>query len=617
MADTLINKVTSGTHVNSASGKTNTIYYQASKTTSYVGGTYQAYVVPTMPSRVAGRVVVSAYLEIPMSGGSSGNRTLTVQRNAKPSKSMSQIKNTNKPGVLAGSVASSITQPGNTAVWRIPVKADVDAYMAGAAFYGFRVTSSYGSAWRMGGWASKTPPRLVVEIADKPGIPTGLAPNGIVSVAAPTFTWTAPSGVISARLQVASDAAFTSILFDTGVVATSVAQLDTAALGWAGLADGATAYARVLYSNVAGTSVYSEPITFTRHVLPTLTITGPPSPTPDPSPTVVWSCPGQVRWRVLTYVDGVLTDDSGIQPGADTAYKVTKGAQKTGQQLGHRVMVWDDKARTPSPGDPGYATAIRTVTYTPGTAAPVTDLTVTNPAASDAPFSDPELGGTPWVDISWTRLVGGVLAVADEWMIYRDGVLLDRFDGVDPEGNPVWSYRDWSCPPNRDVDYTVAPVINNAAQTLSAAASIRVRLTGVWVFQPDVDGDYFSLTGGDQSLTFGESSVFYETVGGSVVVKRTFALRGLEGNVGGRVDEFRLGGLTAAEAAIFRIKQEPSAPLRIAFGDVNFPCTADGLSPVIDPESSQWDDIVKTMTIGVRQTGELPFEPLVPATGAL
>lgn len=611
MAEQVILKATTGTHVNSS--RATTSYYSASKATMYVGGTYQSFLNTTMPTRKVGRKVIAARLEQRMAAGS-GDRTLTVQRTAKWPKTPNKTvySSASRPAVLPGSTPVSKTQSAGTTTWALDVTVDVAAYMAGAAFYGWRFTSTHGSAWGMYGWASRYPPKLVVEYADQPGTPTGLAPHGTGSVAAPTVTWTAPTGVVSAQVRVASDETMTTILFDTGVVDTTVAQLNLAALGWAGVADGGQVWWDVVYSNVAGPSPRSLPAKYVRNALDPVTITGPPSPTPDPSPTAVWQAyADQKRWQVLTIVDGVTVDDSGIQPGDDTAYTPAKGAKTSGQNVTQRVNVWDSVARTASPGDPGYASAARTVTYTPGTAAPVSSLVATQGA-----------GGAPWVDLTWTRLVGGQLAVADEWLIYRatpsetEWDLVTRIDGVGPQGDPVWGYRDWACPPNTLVAYIVVPVTNGAAQAFATTPYMRTVITGAWLFEPQIGGDWFVWTGEQQNMGFGESSTVYELIGGSATVKRTYSLRGLEGTIGGRLDDQRTGGLAAAEAAVMRIKGKPSAALRCAYGDVNFPCSAAQLQPLLDTESAFIDNIVKTMTVEVRQSGELPFDPITPETAS-
>ncbi len=600
----MICKATTGTTVNSS--RPTTDYYAKSKSLFYVGGTYSAFVQMAVPARKANRRIISAFLEYRMQSGTGSARTTTVQRMAKPAKALNKIRYATRPGVYAGSVAVNTSQVPTTILRRTDVTADLRAYMAGAPFYGFRITSSHGSAWAMSGWASKSAPQLVIEYADEPAIPTGVSPNGVIAVAAPTVTWAAPAGIVSARIQVANttDPTFFTPIYDSGDRATTIGQLSLATLGWAGLALDASALVRVLYTNEAGYSAWSLPVTITRKALTAPAITGPSGSTTDPTPVVQWTSSGQTRFQVLTYVDGKLVDDSGVQPGTDTAWMVGKGATTPGSIITIKVRTWDSLPRAVSPGDPGYGEATVSVTYTPGTAPAVTTFTVTG--APD---------GAPWMDLSWARVISGSPAPADEYLIIRNNVVIDRIDGISPEGAAVYSYRDVTAPPNTDLTYYIRPVINGAAGTISVARTARSTVTGAWVFDP-LGTDWFVVTGDSIALAFGESASIYEPIGGPALVKRTFAMRGLEGSISGHLDDQRTGGLAAALTAFFRIKSNSDQDMRVAFGDTNIPCSVAGLTTTIDPDRSLTDQIVRTCSLEVRQTGELPFDPITPVTAS-
>lgn len=599
MTDTVTLRASSGTYVRS--DKPTTIYYSASRTLMYLrGAAAYGFLYTSLPAQLSGRQVLSATLTVTMASFTGGARAVTLQRAAKQKVVVSGTQWNNKPGVLAGSTPKTVSQTGQT--YAFDVTSDLQAIALGAAYYGWRLSTAYNAAlWAMYGWASKFPPTLVVVLGDVPPAPNDVAPNGTVSVAAPTLTWTAPATLASVDVQVAatSDPTFSAPTFSASGQATTEGMLNLASAGWSGLANGASALVRIRQTTDIGTSPWSAPITITRAALPALTVTGPSSTTTDPTPTISWTFAGQARYQVTVTSNGRTLADSGVVPGDDTAWTPVKGATASGQQLQIRVRAWDAVARTASPGDPGYAEVNLTTTYTPGAATPVASIA----AAQD--------GVRPWVDVSWTRPAG----IPDEWLLERSEAgqafeIVDRFDGVSG-GNPVLSYRDYTAPPNTDLTYRIRPVQSGAAGAYGLTATVRMAVTGGWIFDPS-SGIYFRHTASEVPQPRGESTVWYEPIGAPASVKRTFALRGIEGTFGGKVKPYEGRSIEVQEAAINAIKGDPSGVFRAAYGRTNVPVVIAFLTYFVDGEEATVDQIIDVVTMEIRQTGELPYPVVTP-----
>lgn len=597
MSETVECKATQVTYV-STEKPTTPLYAAAKSFPKILGSVHHTMVYTALPPNLAGRQVLEAYLELTLGydGGGSTLRETSVQRHAKPATSYALMTWNNKPPVLPGSVAVSVNQALGVQKRLFDVTDDLQAIEAGGAYYGWRVTTTYTAhSWAVYGLATDYPPKLIVVLGDFPAAPTGLAPAGLTALAKPTFTWTAPDDMLFARLQIdEAGGDFSTPLFDSGAVATTRGEMKPGDMGWAGLADGDTVLVRVRQTNDMGDSDWSLPVEVTRDTLTALAVTSPGSTTTDPTPGVVWSFTGQTHWQVTVSLAGKTIHDTGLVAGTDTAFIPPKGATKSGQQLSIRVRAWDATARTPSPGDPGYAETTIVTTYTPGTAPAVTSLTATQD------------GVRPWVDLAFARTSG----LPDEWFITRDGEVIARIPAVDA-GDPVWTFRDWTCPPNRDVTYGVRPIVAGAAGAAGPSVPFRSVVDGAWLIDPET-GDHFSISGDNVGLAYAESSVWYEPTGGSRSIKRTFAVRGLEGTVSGSLDDYDDRTMEEQEADLNRFKSHPALLLRYVGGDVNVPVVVSDLNCVIDASQSFTDNIIKTVSFQARQDGELPFDEITP-----
>lgn len=598
MSTTVVTRTANGTYTDSGSPAKS--FYAAARTFAYVKGTTKFYFFRTaLPADLNEREVISATLRVilPPPGGS---RTTKLQRHADPSTGYATMNDNNKPGVLAGSTEHSIT---STAQFRdFDVLADLVDVAGGGDYFGWRFSTSYtGGDVKVHGWDSEYEPTLTVVLGEPTSEPLNVRPHGLVSLSKWFVTWDGPDDIVSVQVQLDDeDGDFATPIFDSGTVTSTVPQLNLAATAYAGLADAATVDVRVRHTSTDnGVSEWSDPVTVTRKALTGLAITGPSSPSTDPTPTVTWTAAGQVAFQVTTSINGATVDETNEVPGADSAYTPAKGATAAGQVIRFRVRAWDDDDRTSSPGDPGYAEATLDVTYTPGTAPAITTLDATQD------------GVRPWVDLEWTRSAG----VADAWIIERDlgdGAgfqILEQIPGTDG-GSPVWTYRDWTAPGHRTLLYRVRPFVAGAAGAAGPSASVVLDVTGAWVVDPST-GRNFRFGGTELQLGFAEQSAWYEPIGAPAAVKRTFSLRGLEGAIAGTLKPYDGRSVESFDADLFAIKSRPSSTFRVAFGDVNIPATLDVVNSVWSTDARTGMPR-KVVTVGLRQNGELPFPVVTP-----
>lgn len=603
MTDTIVCKVTSGTYVVSGSSKS---FYTTSKSHGRVlsPGNY-TFFTTTLPAELADREVVSATMRVRMTGHT-GARTLKLQRTSKPAAAWSAITSANDPLVLPGSTERSsgaITGTGVEMDVDIDVTADLAAIKAGSPLYGWRLATTYTTApWILYGWQSLHPPVLIVELAEPGDPPEGLRPDGVTSLASPTLTWETASPITSARVQtdeVGGD--FSSPVWTSAWVPTDIPQLLLSAVtGWTPLANNDAIQIRVAHDVTGfGQTGWSDPITITRKNYPTASGIAPTSTTHDPTPTAGWTFTPQVGYQVTVTSDGKTLEDTGFVAGSDSGWAPTKGATRSGQVLTYRIRLYDDQDRTAQPGDLGYVETIVSTTYTPGTGTAIDTLTATQD------------GVRPWVDLAWTRAAG----TPDEWLVERDTgdgfETLARFDGL-VGGSPVLSYRDWTCPPSKSVTYRVRPLTSGVSGASGPTATVRTAVTGAWCIDP-VGGKWFRFGGQDLRMAQAESTVWFEPYGRQTPVKFTFALRGFEGGIGGTMKAYDGRTVEQYQADFDAIKSQPQLEVRLVWGDKNIPVVASQMRSDIHPELSTTEQIVKTIVLDdVRQSGEIPYPPVVP-----
>lgn len=541
-----------------------------------------------LPAGLRGQQVVEATLYLHAETPFPGTPTLTAQRHAAGRK-YSEMTWNNQP-VVVSSARTAVKEDAYR--YAFPVTLDMQDVANGGVWAGFRIrtTDTTGRYLRgvKAGWGQ---PRLELTYASETAPPTDITPDGVVSIGQPVFTWNAPDDVDAVRMEVdEAGGDFASPLFDTGTMDSLAGQVDSDAVGWAGLADGDSVDVR-FYQRTPdfGWSEPSLPITVTRDDFPTATMTSPSGTVPDPTPPRVWSFTGQTAWRLVSRDQtGKVLHDSDKRPGADADFTPPTGPSANGTVVTDTLDLWNSSTgRVSSPGDLGHVRVVST--WTLDRSAAVT------PVASLIAAQE---GDRPWVDLVWTREV-----VPDEWAVFRDDVLVARFPG--PDG---MEWRDYTAQPNRQCTYEVAPVSAGAMGKGGPTQTITPHVTGLWVVDPDT-GEHFVLagTGVADGLEYGDSSSVWTPPGASRSFKRTQALRGLEGDVTGVLEGDSVRTREEYEADLYAIRARPTSTYRVVVGDVNFPALVTNPSPVLHGESIL-PRVDKRVKMRIDQTGELPAE---------
>lgn len=495
--------------------------------------------------------IFSAILSVWIGPVAWGGPTITVRRLSERW-SESGVTWSNKPASVA---THAVTTPGISGADGTRVDIDVtalvvDALAAGQRF-GFRLESSTAAVGGRSIYSSEAGnasrrPILTVDWTTAPTVATDLWPSGgnAVSKAAPFVGWSyrdlQGDAQATYRVQVDDATDFATPLFDSGVVNSSDPQADLAALGWAGLADGATAYFRVKVTDSYGTSSpYSDPSQFSRKVKGTVAISAPGAVIQSDTPSVVHTftppsgaAQQSVRYRVERQLsDGsyLLTYDSGRRTTVATTFEIPAGAIRVDQAT-YRISVdvWDTVARASTPGDPPSVRAQVVTRFDSSGAAPPVPTGVVAVA---------ELAGGVGVKLSWS-----LPSIPDGFSVLDGGVVVaSRLDPLAVQTGPTsyeWIY--YGAEGYLDHDFRVMTADENAgAWTLSpksAAAHFTPRPVGIWLVDDSARPApaQIRLLGTDPpALVVGESSEVYEPVGRSDPVIVRDSMRGLEGSTTG------------------------------------------------------------------------------------
>ena len=454
--------------------------------------------------------------------------------------------------------------------WDFDVTAQMQAVSDGQFWWGFRVDTTATSALRFDSSQSPYPdrrPRLVVEWADEPDQPIDLAPDGGLAVSTPKpvlrFTYGDYGGnteLSAVQVQIASDPAFTSGLWDSGVVPAAIPEFDLAASTFPGLT-GATSWWRVRVQDGAGlwSKTWSDAASMRYVERGVVTLTQPSGDTiMDPTPPVQWDFTGTqsayevVVWRGDKVRDAVYS--SGRRASGSQATFVPSGILRDDRTYTITVRVWDDVERATTPGAPAYRQASRAVWFDDDLAVPV-PLSLT---AS-------QVGQSPFVDIEWT-----VADQPDEFQLVRDGAILGQWAPADVRlDGQTYRFTDRTAPPLVPVQYDIRSVVAGK-RSPAMSTVLNHKVVGVWLTTAT---EQVCLTGQDVgSPTLGERSTAHEV--GDRVVITTDALRGHEGDWAGELhsDIACAPGVTSKEwrDRLMRIRSNPSGA-RLHMGPVNFP----------------------------------------------
>jgi hypothetical protein len=318
----------------------------------------------------------------------------------------------------------------------------------------------------------------------------------------------------------------------------------------------------------------------------------------EPTPPVLWSMAGQVRWQVLVYEAAnrkKAIHDSGERTGAATSYTIPGGVLKDGVEYVVEVRGWDNVVREATPGDDTYSADEALFSL-------VTDALV---GTVDTLTAVP-VGVTPWVDLTWTRST-----TPDGFALYRDGEQIG--DVLDPAdvfvSGTTYRFRFYGARPHREHVYTVRAIVNGSMSTDGPAAPLTTTPSGVWVVDVE-SGVSVTVWGDDEgSWTMEDDAAVYAPIGSTQVVRVVSGMRGLEGSLSGLLMEGFGKTFEQMEADAYAIKSRPSATVRVVAGDENFEALVGNVRVSPKPVTRE-GRVVKGVSFDFWQVGELPFDPL-------
>lgn len=556
-----------------------------------------------------GATVTRATLTLKAKGASSGSRVITVNRIADPWKE-ARVTWATKPTVATGNAATkTVGALTDAATIDLDVTGIVQSWANGAKNLGFRISTDATTQHSIYGLNSSEKPVLTVEWSDAPSKPTNLRPSeASTSLAKPYVTFDyldyfGDTSVASVRVQIASDAAMTASLWDSGEIAATESGLDLSTTTFTGLTAGQKVFWRVMVKDGAGLwSVWSDVVSMTRTAKPAMTITNlGAGVVKEPTPLILWSMAGQVRWKVLVFDTASPSKpihDSGQRTGSASSYTIPSGVlKKTGTTYAIEVRGWDNVVREATPGDDVYASATALCTLaTEPTVGPIDTLSA---AAVDV---------SPWVDLTWTRST-----TPDAFVLLRDGEIVN--DSIDPASvfvsGSTYRFRYYGARPNREHTYAVRAVTFGTGQSPNGpTATFTTSPSGLWLVDFD-RGVNVTLWGNDEgSWTMQDDASVYTPVGSTQVVRIVSGMRGLEGSLTGLLMEGFGKTFEQMEADVYAIKERPTQTVRIVAGDENFTALIGNVRISPKPETRQ-GRIVKGVSLDFWQIGSLPFTPKI------
>jgi len=567
--------------------------------------------------------VTSAKLRFWNGVAQTGSVTVSAQRIAASWKARRLTWN-NKPGVLGSAASATLTNPAVGDYFEIDVTSQLQTIANGAANYGFRITTTFTTLLRLYSLnAAINKPVLVVEWTDQPDTPGMLRPYGGLAIGVDKpilrFSYSDPGGddaLDAVQVQIDAGNNFVSgIDFDSGWVTSTDPELDLSTTAYAGLADGATTYWRVRVKDEAGgISDWSDVASFSRDDKGTLTLTNPAAPSSnfvdEFTPPISWTFTGETQKAYRVRIARLARPntwiyDSGRVTSASTTHTLPF------RWHGHRVLrddlsyivslhVWDTKDRVATPTVPVFQFATRTfsVQYD-NTLTPVTSLTASQPTEA------------PWVRLQWDRAT-----MPDQWVIVRDGEVIDKFDTAADlfVSGTTYRYVDYTARPFVAHTYKIRAVDIVTGNRKMAATSPTATLTptcpGYWLIDPDRPALEVNIGGSSDvpQVVFGEDSALFAPIGAEAPTRIVSSLRGLEGIINGSIETTAVHTWDVHKANLLALKATPSQTYRLAFGDENIPVTISHVNVLVHEADALPSHMKQRASFAFEQNGDLPFD---------
>jgi hypothetical protein len=524
--------------------------------------------------------IVSATMRLYNNNGNlTGTIPVTAQRVA-AYWAGTQITYNNMPGVTGATTTVSKTNPVANTEWAFDVTSQLQSITDGAANYGFRLATSSSVLTSFASFnaaVSSIRPTLEVVWSPAPNVVPGtLSPSGgrAVSIAKPVlrFDFTDLSGSTSMQalqVQISTSTSFTSPEFDSGTVASSDPQFDTAASAWAGISVAATRYWRARVQDTDSLwSPWSDAGQFTRAAQGTLTLTNPAvSPNnfvTETTPPITWTLTGvtQESWRLTVALDSDPTRylyDTGRITSTATARTIPSGIIKS-QTAVYRVVIstWDTVDRASTPGDPAGLSVSRAFTFNEdATTAPVTGL------------SAAQVTSRPLVVVSWSRSTA-----PDSFTVVRDGQTVEA--NIAPGDvfttGTSYAYTDRGASASTSHTWKVQAVVNGKASASNPTATLTYTLKAVWITGVLNILTVPVLVTDSAQFDMPETAAVYEPVGASAVVRVAQSQRGLQGSISGRVIDYAGTAAATWVANLQTFKSQPDKEVRLLIGAQNLRC---------------------------------------------
>lgn len=485
-----------------------------------------------------------------------------------------QLTWNSRPAVVAGSAERPVVVSGSRdRQLAADVTADYKAAIAaGAEFLVLRLAAA--STTRQ--FITARTVELEVTYRPRSLDPEDVAPVGAVGRAKPVVSWRAPSGVTAVRVEVSELSDFSTLLYDSGEYAATTAQVDTGAVGpvWAGLTADVPSYIGVSHLNPSGWSV-REVVSVTLDPLPDFVVSNPGATDADPTPPSAWS-PAAASAEVVSYIDGVQVDTTGLLPGPVSSAASSHRAPSPGQTLRRVHRLSDGVPRA----DSSVVEVVTETVYTPsGVVAGLSGFDVT------------QIGETPAVSVWHSRS-----PLADDVAVDVDGVEVLTFPGT------TASVVDWTLQPNTDISVGGRAVVNGDRSAALMSQLVRTKVTGVWLVDPET-GRGCVLAGLGVEVGMGGEVVVHTPMDGATLLRHTLTLRGPEGKVSGRIADWPGRQKAEQKADVEWLRERPQKVLRLVMGDLNVPVVCSSLQAVFNVESSFYHRIEHDVTFDFSYAG--------------